>query len=230
MRFVLSALLTFEGTIVAGGRHRRHANPFSVRHAIPPLDEVAVYGRKAPLALDIGCGLGGYVGALAASRREYNVLGLEIRPHLVQQANAAFADAALQNAHLVYANANSHLDTLVADDSVAWVSINFPDPWFKLRHRKRRVVEPHLLRVLAKKLAAGGRVYAMTDVPMLAEGMRTAFARAGFVDLHRAGDWPLQSDTGIASEREIWHQSKHDPVWRMAFAPPQPSAAGLQST
>lgn len=205
------------------GRHRRHANPFSVRTRQPPLHVATHFGRQAPIALDIGCGPGAYVVALAQARPHDNTLGLEIRPHLVEHGRALLAAAGARHADVLLANANQQLGDLLPDNSVVFVSINFPDPWFKKRHHKRRVVTPELLRTLARKMTAEAQVHVMTDYEPLAHAMRQTFAQAGYVDAFAPKTWPTQSTTNIQSEREAWHLSRGDCVWRMRFLPPKGS-------
>lgn len=201
-------------------RHRRHANPFAIRHAIEPLDLAQIYGRAAPLALDIGCGPGAFVASLAAARPELNVLGIEIRQFLVDETRQACEAAQVTNAHATLANVNNHLQALIPDKSVAFVSVNFPDPWFKKRHHKRRVVNSAFLRILADKLLPDAEIHAMTDYEPLAVVMRQSLVEAGYIDCHPEQLWPEQSTTGIASERENTHIGRGEVIWRMAFKPP----------
>lgn len=203
------------------GRHRRHANPFSVRCEQPPLHVATHFGRAAPIALDIGCGPGAYVVALACAQPHHNVLGLEIRPHLVAQGRAALAAAGARHADVLLANANLRIGEMLPDGSVAFVSINFPDPWFKKRHHKRRVVTREMLDTLARKLTAHAVVHVMTDYAPLAHAMRQTFVRSGYLDHFDPGQWPTQSTTNIQSEREQWHQARGDRIWRMQFSAPK---------
>src|SRR6478609_1711806 len=108
-------------------RHRRHANPFTLRGPIGVPDWQAIYGREAPFAIDVGCGPGRFVWGLARLHPEWNVLGLEIRAHLVAETLAGAREAGLTNVHALVANANLHLSALLPPASVAFVSVNFPD-------------------------------------------------------------------------------------------------------
>lgn len=208
-------------------RHRRHANPFAVRHPVPAFDPVAHFGRSAPIALDIGCGPGRFVAQLAQARPEYNVLGLEIRAHLVASTCAAVAlaqraarerGAAPVYGHALLANANVHLPTLLAERTVGFVSVNFPDPWYKKRHHKRRVLSEALLQVLRNKLLPGAQIHVMTDYEPLAHAMREALAAQDWLrDMVGAGVWCAHSTTGLTSEREQTHMARGEPIYRMAY-------------
>jgi tRNA (guanine-N7-)-methyltransferase len=199
-------------------RHRQHGNPFSLRGPVNAPDFAAVFGRTAPLALDIGFGAGSFLLELAQRHPEWNVLGLEIRPHFVGGVLARAAALGLTNLHAVLANANVHLDALVPERSLAFVSLNFPDPWFKRRHQKRRVLQPEWLSVLASKLQGGGEFHAMTDYEPLARQMRLVLeADTRFENLEGRGSFAAASTTGITSEREVTHERRAEPIYRLRF-------------
>lgn len=207
-------------------RHRIHANPFTVRGPIEVPDWRAVYGREAPMALDIGFGKGAFLLELARRHPEWNVLGLEIRDHLVADVLDAGHAAGLTNLHAMLANANSHLGELVPNGSVAFVSINFPDPWYKKRHHKRRVVQPAWLAVLLTKLAMGAELHAMTDYAPIAEQMRDVLGACPALHVpHGTARFASESTTGITTERELTHLRRGDPVYRLHYVYRGPAGA-----
>ena len=199
-------------------RHRRHANPFTIRGPIRVPDWAAIFARPAPFALDIGCGPGRFVVEIARANPAWNVVGLEIRQHLVAETLYAAQQAQLTNAHALLANANSHLETLFPDQSVAFVSVNFPDPWYKKRHHKRRVVQLPWLDMLSKKMMPGAQLHTMTDYEPIAQHMLQAIeAHGGFVNLDGPGTFATQSTTGWPSERESIHQRRGEQIYRLRF-------------
>ena len=111
---------------------------------------------------------------LAAKRPQWNVLGLEIRDHFVESAIKRAKEQSLSNLHAVVANANIHLGELVEDASVGFVSINFPDPWFKKKHHKRRIVRNDVIKLFTHSLKSDGMLHVSTDVESLWESMETA--------------------------------------------------------
>jgi tRNA (guanine-N7-)-methyltransferase len=200
-------------------RHRIHGNPFNIRGDIdvPCWDEL--FGRAAPLALDVGFGGGDFTIGLARQHPEWNVLGIEIRHHLVERLAAAARREELDNLHAIVANANLHLDSLLPQRSVAFVAVNFPDPWFKRRHHKRRVVRAEWLRVLAPKLQAGAEVHVATDYEPIGEEIRELLEAApDFVNRVGAGAFAGESTTGIASERERAHSRRGAPIYRLWYS------------
>ena len=199
-------------------RHRRHANPFTVRGAVAPVDWHAVYGRLAPLALDIGCGAGRFVCDLARAHPEWNVLGLEIRQHLVDATRHALASAGLPHAWAALANVNAHLGDLIPNRSVAFVSVNFPDPWYKKRHHKRRVVNAAWLERLCDKLLPGAEIHAMTDYEPIARQIREVLVNHPQLTCAVGGNgYASQSTTGLTSEREIKHMQRGEQIFRQRY-------------
>ena len=203
---------------IAKQRHRRHANPFTLRGPIAVPEWDTIFPRCAPFAVDVGCGAGRFVTDLAATHPKWNVLGLEIRQHLVDATLQAARRLKLSNAHAILANANSHLACLLPPASVVFVSINFPDPWYKKRHHKRRVVGAEWLRALSEKLAPGAEIHAMSDYQPIAEEMYSVLVeQPGFTCLHGAGGFAESSTTGLTTEREIKHLRRNEQIYRMAF-------------
>jgi tRNA (guanine-N7-)-methyltransferase len=199
-------------------RHRIHGNPFNVRGEIERPDWQAVFGRHAPMALDVGFGGGCFTFGLAQRHPEWNVLGLEIRNHLVDDLVAQARAAGLKNLHAMVANASLHLDSLIPDDSLAFVAVNFPDPWYKKRHHKRRVVRSNWIEGLRSKLLPGAELHAMTDYEPVGHQILALLSDAtGLVNVHGSGAFAGHSTTGIASERELTHVRRGEHVWRLQF-------------
>lgn len=197
-------------------RHRQHGNPFHVRGPVEVPDWESLYKRPAPFALDIGFGPGMFLLELAQKNPQWNCLGLEIRQHLVDGALQGAREQGLDNVHAMVANANTQLMDLVPDKSVAFVSLNFPDPWFKKRHRKRRVLNEAWLDLLGHKMMPGGEFHTMTDYEIAAiEAQEILQAHSSYED--QCGGFAAETTTGIVSERELSHQRRGHPVYRQHF-------------
>jgi tRNA (guanine-N7-)-methyltransferase len=214
-------------------RVREHVNPLSEKYQepTPPPDWAQVYDDwSKPLSLDIGCGKGGYVLEMAKLYPDRNWLGLEIREPLVYRAialkNSLTGECDLSNLHYLFCNVNVTLPSLLPPGKIDQVSILFPDPWFKRRHKKRRVVQPELVELLTKLLVPGAEILLQSDVEEVATSMREVFeANPNFVN--QAGQGNFASITlypeHVMTEREEWTISQGKPVYRafLKFVPEQ---------
>lgn len=204
-------------------RVRQHVNPLSKKYETPasPPDWEKVYADLTlPLHLDIGCGRGRFLLNMAQLQPDWNFLGLEIRKPLVDEANEQQTSAGLTNLHFLFCNVNNSLRSLLSSlphDSLHRVTIQFPDPWFKKRHQKRRVVQPELVDELTSYLASGGVVFLQSDIKEVATQMRDRF------DVHPAfqrqgeQDWLETNPLPVPTEREIATLAKGQPVYRVLF-------------
>ncbi len=197
-------------------RVRNHVNPFHAQYRIPaqPPDwEQDFGGLDRPFHLDIGTGTGRFLLALAKQEPRWNHLGLEIRKPLVERANLWKQELQLDNVHFLFGNANVSLRQLFAPGDLNRVTIQFPDPWFKKRHQKRRVVQPRLVQDLALLLQSGALVFLQSDIEEVADEMWHRFREhPDFEDPHqgRIDDNPL----GIPTLRELQCQEQGLPIYR----------------
>ncbi|MEE2959922.1 MAG: tRNA (guanosine(46)-N7)-methyltransferase TrmB [Myxococcota bacterium] len=197
-------------------RHRIHGNPFSVPQPEGILPLRALFSRPAPLAIDIGFGAGQFLVELARQKSEMNILGIEIRPHFVEKILEIAEDEGLPNLSAVLANVNRDIEALIPDDSVAFVSVNFPDPWFKKRHQKRRVINQEFLDIMFRKFRMGGQLHLMTDFePIGQEALELLSVHPGYQSPFSG--FLKQSSTTIRSEREITHVGRGDPIYRLFY-------------
>ncbi|MEM1279455.1 MAG: tRNA (guanosine(46)-N7)-methyltransferase TrmB [Cyanobacteria bacterium P01_H01_bin.152] len=210
---------------MAAVRVRQHVNPLSHKYqtTVEPLNWTEIYQHPhQPLHIDIGCAKGYFISQMAERQPDWNFLGLEIRAPLVEQALQQRDRAELTNLHFLFCNANASLvkllNTLPAG-TLQQVSIQFPDPWFKKRHQKRRVVQPELVQALATHLPPDGRVILQSDVEAVAVEMCDRFAENP--TFHRTQDhWLADSPFPAQTDREILTLGKGLPVFRAIFVKP----------
>lgn len=203
-------------------RVRQHVNPLSRKFQFsvktPNWSEIYSDINK-PLHIDIGCGRGRLLWKLAQLQEYQNFLGLEIRQPLVEEANHWRDQKQLTNLHYIFGNANYSLSSMLASlppQTIKTVSILFPDPWFKNKHQRRRVVQPQLVQDLAQFMVSGGSVLLASDVETVAIEMRDRFSenpRFHLLSEHWLTDNPLP----VASEREIATLNRGEPVYRTQF-------------
>ncbi len=130
---------------------RQHVNPlssnFSQIQRIPSLREM--FGEsKSNLHLDIGCADGEFLFDLALVNTSWNYLGIEIREKLVKKAKLKVLEREIKNLYFLFGNANNILNDFQSKfiiKNLKSLSFNFPDPWFKKRHYKRRVIQPEFI-------------------------------------------------------------------------------------
>ncbi len=129
-----------------------------------PWDAVALFGRAAPLEIEVGSGKGLFLRNAAAARPDLNFLGIEVVRKYAEFTAAALAKNDLKNAMIVSGDALRIFQELIPNDSLAAVHVYFPDPWWKKRHRKRRVMRESFLRDVERTLRPGGSLHFWTDV------------------------------------------------------------------
>lgn len=202
-------------------RVRQHVNPLSNKYATPatPPDWSEAFANpNLPLHLDIGCAKGDFVRAMAQQVPGWNFIGLEIREPLVQRALIRRDLDDQRNLHFVFCNANNSLKPLLRDypAKLQCVSIQFPDPWFKKRHQKRRVVQPALVETLADLMPGGAKVWLQSDIEEVYVEMCDRF------DTHPAfkrkdAAWLSKSPFPAKTDREQVGEEKGLNVYRAMY-------------
>jgi len=129
-----------------------------------PWDAAALFGRCAPLEVEVGTGKGLFLRNAAAARPDVDFLGVEVSQKYARFAAAALAKRQLSNAMVIVGDALRLFGELLPDDSLEAVHVYFPDPWWKKRHKKRRVMRESFLRDVARTLRPGGVFHFWTDV------------------------------------------------------------------
>ncbi len=130
----------------------------------PAWDPRAIFGRDGPLEVEIGSGKGLFLRTAAAQRPDVNFLGIEIALRYAQFAAGALAKRGLANAVVAVGDAVEFFEEAVPAESLAAVHIYFPDPWWKKRHKKRRVMRASLAVRIQQSLLPGGSLHFWTDV------------------------------------------------------------------
>ncbi len=202
-------------------RVRQHVNPLSHKYRNPIVSSQweQVYANPLqPLHLDIGCARGKFLLNLAPLQPHLNFLGIEIREPLVREANEYREQLNLKNVHFLFGNINISPELFLATlppKKLTTVSIQFPDPWFKHRHLKRRVVQPELVTAIAQFLQPQGTVFLQSDILEIAQEMREHFlSHPAFIPTH-SSLWLSENPFPIPTEREIATFNKGQPVYRV---------------
>ena len=156
---------------------RQHVNPLSKHfdeiERIPSLKEM-FDNPKFNLHLDIGCAAGEFLFDLALVNSKWNYLGIEIRERLIKTARLKVQDKEIKNLYFIFGNASNIFNDLNSKfifNKLKSISFNFPDPWFKKRHNKRRVIQKDFINLLSNSMQKGSLMFIKTDVKDLFEYM-----------------------------------------------------------
>jgi tRNA (guanine-N7-)-methyltransferase len=144
---------------------------YTVPYAAQPLDVARSFGRTAPLVVEIGFGMGDATAAIAAALPDNDFLGIEVHAPGVGALLKLIGERGLTNVRIVRHDAVEVLEHMISPGTLAGVHVFFPDPWHKLKHNKRRLIQPKFVSLLASRLAPGGYVHCATDWQPYAEQM-----------------------------------------------------------
>ena len=149
---------------------RQHVNPLSKNfHEIEKIPSLMQMfdNSKLNLHLDIGCAAGEFLFDLASDNPSWNYLGIEIREKLVKKAKLKVLEKEIKNLYFVFGNAQNILNDFQSEfiiKNLKSISFNFPDPWCKKRHFKRRVIQPEFISILSDLMKKGSLIFIKTDV------------------------------------------------------------------
>ncbi|RZC19968.1 tRNA (guanine-N(7)-)-methyltransferase isoform B [Glycine soja] len=213
-------------------RIRQHVNPLSSSFSVPaqvPDWNHAFADPTLPLMVDIGCGSGRFLMWLAKrTPKERNFLGLEIRERIVKRAESWAKDLALDNILFLFANATISFKQLVESypGPLVLVSVLCPDPHFKKKHHKRRVLQKPLVGAIVDNLMPGGQVFIQSDVIEMALDMRNQFDEVKTLKhievldpamLCDSEGWLLSNPMAIRTEREIHAEHEGAKIYRRLY-------------
>jgi tRNA (guanine-N7-)-methyltransferase len=202
-------------------RIRNHVNPLSQHYAVPRARAIAIPAHLGPspaVDVELGCADAQFSFQLAAAHPDRLVVALDIRRRIVEHGSERAAEAGLANLVLAYCNASVDLDRVLQAASVDRFHLLFPDPWFKPRHRKRRVIEPDALAAMRSRLRRGGELHVASDVFDVALAVMSELeADDAFANL--AGPWRFWRGNpfGARSRREDVTMRRGERIWRVRY-------------
>ncbi|GII20418.1 tRNA (guanosine(46)-N7)-methyltransferase TrmB [Planosporangium mesophilum] len=173
-----------------GERHRAALDRLWPLYGVPvtgePLDLAVLFGRRAPLVLEIGSGMGDATADMAAADPDRDYLAVDVHTPGVANLLALVEERGLANVRVAFGDALDLLGHQLAPDSLAAIHVFFPDPWPKARHHKRRLIQPRHVELLRSRLVPGGTLHCATDSADYAEAMlETLTADPGLTNAHR---------------------------------------------
>jgi tRNA (guanine-N7-)-methyltransferase len=173
------------------------------------------FGASRPVEIEVGFGKGLFLLEQGRSRPETNFLGIEIERKWVMFAAARLVRAGLANVRLVCTDARWFLQASVRDRSVQAVHVYFPDPWWKQRHRKRKLLTAEFAAECARVLVPGGLLHFATDVQAYFEETVNMLAEQRL--LTPAPDATLGSEQGITHFERKYRQEGRT-IYRMSWS------------
>lgn len=157
---------------------------WSVDHAGYPIDFSQVFGRDAPVVLDIGCGMGDSTRVQASEDSACDIVALDVHTRGIATLLRGIERDELTNVRVVLGDAVGFVDECVAPGTLAGVRVYFPDPWPKVRQQKRRLIQPEFVKLVAGRLVPGGFIHCATDDLGYAKQMLRVFGDEPLLELH----------------------------------------------
>tara|TARA_Y100001933_G_C18910027_1_gene526313 strand:- start:96 stop:719 length:624 start_codon:yes stop_codon:yes gene_type:complete len=203
---------------------RQHVNPlsnyFHSFEPIPPLEKIFKF-PYLPLHIDIGCGAGNFLFELAEDNYEWNYIGIEIREKLVLNAKNKLENYPLDNLYFSFGNANHLINECIErlpKNILQSVSFNFPDPWYKKKHHKRRIVQSNLIYKLSQFMSKGTLIFIKSDVKELFQFMDFIILRSSFYErIDNYKNKKLFNPKKLRTERENYAISKNLSVFEKTY-------------
>lgn len=168
-----------------------------------PPSWATVFGRRAPLEVELGCGRPHYLFERAHEAPHVDVVGIEWKARWIENANRRKKREGVSNVCAVHGNAWLLFGALFAPGSLDAVHLNFPDPWWKARHKKRRILNDTFAELVSSRLRPGGMFFIQTDVAsLLEEILERAESVPTLTNPYGPGRLCLKKPVGARSHRE----------------------------
>jgi tRNA (guanine-N7-)-methyltransferase len=179
----------------------------------------AVFGFPGTLELEIGSGKGGFAAGYGAKWPQRRLVALEARHLYAEETRKRVDKEKVQNVLVLQGDAKALCPRLFAPESLDAIHLYFPDPWWKRRHFKRRIVEPGFSRVMLGLLKKGAALHVRTDVEERGVDMLRVLLAAGFAN--PAGDrFATWDPDEVPTTRERRYLAAGQPVWRLHMTRP----------
>lgn len=172
-------------------------------------DWKTIFGNDHPLKIDIGFGGGGFLLEMAIREPECNFVGLDMYHKGIRKIITRINKLMIQNIRIVYGDARGKIPFIFKEGELRAIYINFPDPWPKKRHSKRRLIKPAFVKLLSDKLEPGGKIHVATDHESYAEEILFYFE----------SEDSLNNETDLAefrSDRDNFPKTKYEKAFLKA--------------
>lgn len=189
-----------------------------VEYQPEPIDLPQLFGRDAPVTLEIGFGMGASLVTMAQNTPQQNFLGIEVHLPGVGACLASAKEAGVDNLRVMCHDAVEVLEKMIPDNSLRMVQLFFPDPWHKARHNKRRIVQVPFAELVMRKLKLGGVFHMATDWEAYAEHMLEVMNSIdGFRNQSEQQNYVPRPETRPLTKFEQRGQRLGHGVWDLMF-------------
>lgn len=183
-----------------------------------PFDLAEFCGDGAGVEVEVGSGKGLFLARIAAAIPERQFIGIEVARKYARFSAARLARLELQNARMISGDALRFFRERLASDSLEAVHVYFPDPWWKKRHRKRRVMRPEFLRDVERVLKVGGQLHFWTDVAeYYEESLEIISATTSLRGPHAVPESTATHDLDYRTHFERRMRLRNEPIYRAQF-------------
>ena len=177
-----------------------------------------LFERDLPLEVEVGSGKGLFLQSAASANPDHNFLGIEIAGKYAHFAAAKLARHKLLNAIMVAGDAQRVFVELLPDESLAAVHVYFPDPWWKKRHHKRRVMNERFVKQIERTLMSGGALHFWTDVEERFDAtLELIRAETTLVGPLKVAERPAEHDLDYRTHFERRMRLDQKPIYRAEF-------------
>jgi tRNA (guanine-N7-)-methyltransferase len=182
------------------------------------VDFEATFGRRAPVVLEIGFGMGGSLVEMAKAAPEQDFIGIEVHVPGVGRLLRSMEEQDVHNIRVFCDDAVEVLNRCIADESLTRIQIYFPDPWHKKKHQKRRLIQAEFVQSLRRKLQPDGVLHMATDWQHYAEQMMEVMTAAeGFENMAEVEAYSPRPDYRPVTKFEKRGERLGHGVWDLLF-------------
>ena len=183
-----------------------------------PFDQAALFSQVQPLEVEVGSGKGLFIAAAVQANAEHNFLGIELAQKYARYAAARLARMESPNGRMIGGDALALFRDWFPDGSLAAIHVYFPDPWWKKRHKKRRVLNEQFLRDAERTLAPGGTLHFWTDVEEYYQStLELIAATVKLTGPLPVAEKPAEHDLDYRTHFERRTRKNEQPVYRAEF-------------
>jgi tRNA (guanine-N7-)-methyltransferase len=190
-----------------------------------PYDWTALFGRTAPVVLDLGCGNGRFLVASAVRRPDHDHVGLDALPLVIRYATRRANQRGLHNTRLLVCSAHEFLDSYVGDHSIQEVHIYHPQPYADPGQAERRLLTPRFLTQVHRVLKPTGLFYLQTDNSAYWNYLQSVLPSFFQVQIQRE---PWSEDPAGRTRREIQARQQGLPIFRATARPLELTSVELE--